>query len=365
MSPPVRPPLLAERRSGRRGGFTLIELLVVIVIAAILLSLLLPAVQAARAAARKTQCQNRLRQVGVAFTGYVSGDPSHTLPPGAAGDLRTTPTYPTGRCTGGLWSGYLVDYLGEAKVGRALTLENPKYDGWGTPFFGGGYVDPKLTDTSPEKRNVAALETVITQFRCPAAGLPEHVSDCSGANRVVRKRVPVSYLGVADGAIVSDAFTGAVSTARRWQDATGPFVRVRRKRPVQFARGLSSIAFVGEAYQGDPIGSAVNQKEDYRNGTGAAANPNGIPARKDHWALGSNDIAVNRDYSEAFGSTGARMNHPPADAPGAGFDEYELSFGSAHPGGGAHFVFGDGSVQFLKDSIDPAVYSSMGRIDAD
>lgn len=100
-----------------RRGFTLIELLVVIAIIAVLVALLLPAVQQAREAARRSQCKNNLKQLGLAVHNYV--DAYRAVPPGACIDLNTSVTG-----NNGSWGvhGRLLPYLEQASLYNAIDL---------------------------------------------------------------------------------------------------------------------------------------------------------------------------------------------------------------------------------------------------
>ena len=120
----------------KRKGFTLIELLVVIAIIAILVALLLPAVQQAREAARRTQCKNNLKQLGLAFHNYH--DVHRTFPPGWINDHTRWQT------TGGAsvnshhgnaeddaqwaWSVFLMPFIDQAPAFNTLGVNDQRAD---------------------------------------------------------------------------------------------------------------------------------------------------------------------------------------------------------------------------------------------
>lgn len=107
---------------GPRRGFTLIELLVVIAIIAVLIALLLPAVQTAREAARRIQCSNNLKQMGLALHNYETALGAWPMPMMLTGTGNTT-TYTTG------WSAQarLLPYL---EGGAAFNAANPSGSGY-------------------------------------------------------------------------------------------------------------------------------------------------------------------------------------------------------------------------------------------
>ncbi len=105
------------RHQKHRFGFTLIELLVVIAIIAVLVALLLPAVQQAREAARRAQCKNNLKQLGIAIHNYMEAN--RYLPPSASVDLSSTTTG-----NNGSWGvhGRLLQYLEQTNLGEKVDL---------------------------------------------------------------------------------------------------------------------------------------------------------------------------------------------------------------------------------------------------
>ena len=132
----------------RRTGFTLIELIVVICIVGILIVLFLPATRSARPAARRMQCMNNLKQIGLALHNYA--DVYQSFPPAYTVDADGRPLHS--------WRTLILPYLDQAPLYRTIDLSKP----WDDPA------------------NAAARETSLQVYRCPNADIPANCTTYVG-----------------------------------------------------------------------------------------------------------------------------------------------------------------------------------------
>ncbi|MCA9089676.1 MAG: DUF1559 domain-containing protein [Planctomycetaceae bacterium] len=149
-------------RSSLRPGFTLIELLVVIAIIAILIALLLPAVQQAREAARRSQCKNNLKQLGLALHNYH--DTFNTFPPGGVSALANSNCNPTGGSEpanqGAPWTVLVLPYVDEAPRYNSFN-----FDTYFISFFN-GY--PPTSGYGGSGGNYTEQVRPCNRFQCPS-----------------------------------------------------------------------------------------------------------------------------------------------------------------------------------------------------
>ena len=295
-------------------GFTLVELLVVIAIIGILIALLLPAVQAAREAARRSQCSNNLKQIGVAMHNYH--DSQKSLPLGGA----------TG--WGHTWHAYILPHIEQSAV----------YDR--IPWTDSGHAG----NSRPTDPFTIMARTIIPTFKCPSDPLPPAYPVTM--NSVSRRGVG-SYLGNGGGNATSDNRGGSndLRLANGVLLAHAIRTTTRKRDPIPFAAildGNSNTLLVGESPYSVVAPCTVC----------------------DRLYLFSNnsDGGQGSDWSEYLGSTFYGINRSllPAGTPTSpGNNERELSFGSYHPGG-CNVVLCDGSTRFVSETIDITVWRAVG-----
>jgi prepilin-type N-terminal cleavage/methylation domain-containing protein len=293
------------RTTGR--GFTLIELLVVIAIIAILIALLLPAVQQAREAARRTQCKNNLKQIGLAIHNYH--DVSGYVPPGwivQTNDVHWG-TVADPILESWSWGSFLLPYVDQA----------PLYNAMGV---GSGQKLENLLNTE-------LPYTMLPVYRCPSAVGPNDYRAVAG--RPGGRFGASNYKGnfghqfggmeinpsaVADGMLHKVGYPGKADLSVKFRDATD---------------GLSNTIMIGEhCYQRG--GKVVH------GATWPGVNK-GVGGNGQHDAVASGSGPINPPLT--FSDT-----------------ETARTFQSTHVGG-AQFLLGDGSVRFVSENID---YKSNG-----
>ena len=312
-----------EASRGQRA-FTLVELLVVIAIIGVLIALLLPAVQAAREAARRTQCMNNLKNLGLALHNHLS---THKDFP--AGRLGCDATM-SGVCRGVP----LEDRVGPTAFVMILPFMEQQnlYDQFSFDKFKMG---PWVTETSLNTSWIARYEQAIgsrpSVFVCPS-------DDAEPCCEVTFDRVVVGnshaltpdVCAATGNYALSFGTNGPPETNYSFvkQGNTGAFVYLTRFREPEFTDGLTATIFVGEAIETSTINGAIVWSLGYRySSLRTTLNPINTPP---------GEGIVSTLYSRRFNA----------------------AFQSQHPGG-AQFLFGDGHVSLLLESIDLDTYDAL------
>jgi prepilin-type N-terminal cleavage/methylation domain-containing protein len=307
----------------RRAGFTLVELLVVIAIIGILVALLLPAVQSAREAARRVECTNKLKQLGVALHNFESS--WGKFPPGKIGcnSFIAEARGPGGACEGLAIAG--ADFSRASGFVLILPqLEQQALYDMAQPLADDGIHNP--AGNSPEKWQVAG--TRLDALICPSDSQEPYFC-CPESPWWDRFRNPQASTSYA---LMMGTLGPSGDAYARAYDNDGVFFFKRWIEAREITDGLSHTLFVGEIIEG------------YKEGTIG------------RWATAER-------YADALRSAEHPVNTPP-DLPLGLVSPHghNGTFNSNHPGG-VVFVYGDGHTIFVSENIDIDVYQAMATRD--
>ncbi len=308
-----------------RLGFTLVELLVVIAIIGVLMGLLLPAVQQARAAAYRISSANQLKQIGLAIINYET----------------TRGRYP---------SGYTTDPVRFSP--DPGTLDAGPGWGWGTqilPYLEQSTVydrlDLRLPCWAPE--NAVAVSTKISSFLSAGAdGSLEaiEVTDSSGATVAIFGR---SHYLANVGQDEPWGYSPPVADWRQIPSSRfmGPFYRNSRVRAAEVLDGLSNTVFIGEH-------TSISDK----TWVGVVPGTESCPVDLNRFPFTECDEAATYVLAHSGPAiTEPGIVHPPG-------------FPTAHvcqffsPWSGANILFGDGSVRFVSNDVNPDVWAAASSM---
>jgi prepilin-type N-terminal cleavage/methylation domain-containing protein/prepilin-type processing-associated H-X9-DG protein len=306
--------VFASARS-RAYGFTLVELLVVIAIIGILIALLLPAVQAAREAARRVQCTNHLKQLGIALHNYENTNRVLPLGLNLAGADWDPP-----------WKGHtalagVLAYVEQTALAQSYDFDARVYD----------------------PPNDQIINKPMAVYLCPS---DDGAGRSLNGGALARSNLVVCF--------------GSNTTMKSWSDLTtdGAFQMDVGKRFGEFTDGLSKTIVASEVISGKDD----NYSDDHR------ADQRGL------WAHQVMGCATYTHRNTPNSSVGDAMWHNPGDrscvqGPGMPCDQsqgtdwsgHHAAARSRHPGG-VNALYGDGHVEFHSNTVDAGLWRALSTI---
>ena len=360
-----------------RAGFTLVELLVVIAIIGILIALLLPAIQSAREAARKAQCSDNMKNLGIGCLTYA--DAKKSLPPGKV-VASTTTSGPCTKITNGEYSNWgleILPFIEEGVLYKQYDFTKTNWDGNGTsPATGNLRVLQQAIkiQTCPSDPNQPSLQT--PQVSAPGPSMTSSYKGVAGRGYFVDANPAESYwdsyqadkggqtiMKLADRGPLPVVITGqpAANSVPTYNTAPPCTMGQLSKAPVKLKQindGTTKTMLIGEYTTITQPAGGVSRSAFWANSTfglnlGNITLPTTCvsnPLTCNSWAMTANTLDPNYNICTKI-------------APNSGFPQpCERAFAGQH-GTYINFVFCDGSVRAFSASSDLRILGAMCTID--
>ncbi len=335
--------VVRSSRLQRQSGLTLVEILVVIGVIGLLIALFLPAVQMAREASRRSQCANKLRQIGLALQGYLATFDCFPTAYGAP-DVGPNPRpgpHPYYRIR--LFSTFtqLLPYLDQVPLSQSINFNL----GLSDPYDPAPYLNP----ASSAEGNRTAMATVLNVLLCPSDGAAQ-AGETGGSNYRANQG--------SNSGFIAD-----------WSPTCGSFTPTRYLRPAGHTDGLSQTAAFGEKLRGQIDGPFAPRVGMFSDSSFLQTNDATAFRNQCREHLGPPELYRNSAGLSWFVGSLAHTNYNHGLEPNASMPDCALFgtyppagiFGlrSNHPGG-VTVGMADGSVRFVKNGINFEVWRALG-----